>query len=115
IPTFEKLLEFRNRIDNVFKDIVKLDVKPLFMRIKEHDPIQKAVDELALEMLGLEKWKSRLAFSLSSSGSLLFSWLIIRLLFLGLPRLACSHKNVCFSASELFKYFSLLEFTQLFI
>ncbi|MEM4713388.1 MAG: N-6 DNA methylase [Candidatus Bathyarchaeia archaeon] len=60
IPNLEKLLESFDRIKNVFKDIGKLDVKPLFMRIKEHDPIQKSIDELAFEMLGLENWKSRL-------------------------------------------------------
>jgi uncharacterized spore protein YtfJ len=30
------------------------------MRIKEHDPIQRSIDELALEMLGLDDWKPRL-------------------------------------------------------
>jgi hypothetical protein len=48
--------EFQKEFDN----IAKVDVKPLFLRIKEHDPVQRAIDELALEMLGLENWKPRL-------------------------------------------------------
>jgi len=44
----------------LFDKIGKADVKPLFWRIKEHNSIQREIDELALEMLGLEHWRSRL-------------------------------------------------------
>jgi type I restriction-modification system DNA methylase subunit len=59
------------RIDKVSKRIVakasslfdklgKVDVTPLQQRIKIHDPLQKSIDELALEMLGINNWKGRL-------------------------------------------------------
>lgn len=44
----------------LFEKVGKVDVRPLFWRIREHDPIQRSIDELALEMLGLEDWKPRL-------------------------------------------------------
>jgi 16S rRNA G966 N2-methylase RsmD len=60
VPTFEKLHKTVKKAQKVFKNVRKLDVKPLFVRIKEHDSVQRAIDELALEMLGLENWKPRL-------------------------------------------------------
>ncbi|MCD6264203.1 N-6 DNA methylase [Candidatus Bathyarchaeota archaeon] len=45
---------------NLFSTIGKLDVKPLLQRLKEHDIIQRSIDEMALEMVGLEDWKDRL-------------------------------------------------------
>jgi hypothetical protein len=50
---------FQNAI-TLFDKLGKVDVKSLFSRIKEHDSVQKSIDELALEMLGLDDWKSRL-------------------------------------------------------
>ena len=38
----------------------KSNVKPLYQRIKTRDRIQKSIDELALEMVGLSDWKNRL-------------------------------------------------------
>jgi 16S rRNA G966 N2-methylase RsmD len=38
----------------------KVEVNSLFERIKNHDKIQKSIDEMALEMIGLEDWKNRL-------------------------------------------------------
>ena len=48
------------RFLDLFDKLGKVDAKPLFSRLKEHDPVQRSIDELALEMLGLDYWKSRL-------------------------------------------------------
>lgn len=45
---------------NLFAQIGKLNVKSLYQRIRTHDKIQKSIDELALEMVGLDDWKNRL-------------------------------------------------------
>lgn len=45
---------------NIFAKVSKLDAKPLLQRIKEHDKLQKSIDEIALEMVDLDDWKSRL-------------------------------------------------------
>ena len=45
---------------SVFEKVHKINVRPLFERVKAHDPIQREIDELALEMLGLNHWKPRL-------------------------------------------------------
>ncbi|MEM3760921.1 MAG: hypothetical protein QXZ02_07440 [Candidatus Bathyarchaeia archaeon] len=60
MPKLEKLQKAIKKAQELFKNIRKIDAKPLFRRIKEHDTIQRAIDELALEMLGLEEWKPRL-------------------------------------------------------
>jgi type I restriction-modification system DNA methylase subunit len=61
LPIVDKIEgELLSKILKTFDRFGKVDVKPLFLRIKEHDPVQRAVDELALEMLGLENWKPRL-------------------------------------------------------
>ncbi|MGC8896546.1 MAG: HsdM family class I SAM-dependent methyltransferase [Candidatus Bathyarchaeia archaeon] len=60
MPQFEKLQKATSKAQELFKNIHKIDAKPLSKRIKEHDPIQKAIDELALEMLGVDEWKPRL-------------------------------------------------------
>jgi len=60
VPEIKKLQEANEKSEELFKRIRKLDVKPLFKRIREHDPVQKDIDRLALEMLGLEDWKQRL-------------------------------------------------------
>jgi len=45
---------------DLFDKLGKVDAKPFFSRLKEHDPVQMSIDELALEMLGLDDWKPRL-------------------------------------------------------
>lgn len=61
VPSIKKITSIqKKRALKLFNKLGKVDVKPLFVRIKEHDPIQREIDELALEMLGLEDWKPRL-------------------------------------------------------
>ena len=60
IPKFENLQEAQSKAQELFQKIRKLDVKPLFKRLKEHDSIQRAIDNIALEILGLDDWKPRL-------------------------------------------------------
>ena len=61
VPEFGKIKEktFQNAI-TLFDKLDKIDVKPLYRRIKEHNSVQRSIDELVLEMLGLNDWKSRL-------------------------------------------------------
>jgi hypothetical protein len=61
VPEFGKIKEktFQNAI-TLFDKLGKIDVKPLYRRIKEHNSVQRSIDELVLEMLGLNDWKSRL-------------------------------------------------------
>jgi hypothetical protein len=58
VPLPENVIE--EKISKLFGELGKVDVKPLFSRIKKHDFIQRSLDELALEMLRLDAWKSRL-------------------------------------------------------
>ncbi|MEM2254973.1 MAG: N-6 DNA methylase [Candidatus Bathyarchaeia archaeon] len=60
MPMLEKLQQIKGKAQELLKNIHKIDVKHLFKRIKEHDIVQRAIDDLALEMLGLEDWKPRL-------------------------------------------------------
>ncbi|MGQ9538635.1 MAG: HsdM family class I SAM-dependent methyltransferase, partial [Candidatus Bathycorpusculaceae bacterium] len=62
IPNINKIEEgsLLNKALKMFNKLGKVDVGSLFWRIKEHDPVQREIDELALEMLGLEDWKPRL-------------------------------------------------------
>jgi hypothetical protein len=61
VPLIKKLTSTQKaHALKLFDSVSSVDVKPLFLRIKEHDPVQRAIDELALEMLGLENWKPRL-------------------------------------------------------
>ena len=60
VPPVHKLSSLRNQALKVFDKVSKVDVRPLFERVKSHDPIQREIDELALEMLGLNHWKPRL-------------------------------------------------------
>jgi len=50
---------FQNAI-TLFDKLGKINVKPLYRRIKEHNMVQRSIDELALEMLRLDDWKPRL-------------------------------------------------------
>lgn len=45
---------------NLLSNVGKVEVSSLFERIKSHNKIQKSIDEMALEMIGLEDWKDRL-------------------------------------------------------
>jgi hypothetical protein len=58
VPPHDNVAE-RKFLD-LFDKLGKVDVKPLFSRIKKQDSVQKSIDELALEMLGLDDWKPRL-------------------------------------------------------
>lgn len=50
-----------NEVDRFYEEVKKLDVKPLFRRIREHDDVQRAMNKLALKLfVGLETWSSRL-------------------------------------------------------
>jgi len=44
----------------LFSNISKSHVKPLSQRIRTHDKVQRAIDEVALRMVGLDDWTSRL-------------------------------------------------------
>jgi len=61
VPEFDGLRsEIMAKAQTIFGEVGKVDAKPLFSRLKEHDPFQRSIDELALEMLELDDWKSRL-------------------------------------------------------
>jgi hypothetical protein len=61
VPKFNELKsEVTAKAQTIFGEVARVDAKPLFLRLKEHDPLQRSIDELALEMLGLNDWKSRL-------------------------------------------------------
>ena len=61
IPCIKALKkETLKKVMDVFDEFSKIDVKPLYDRILKRDPVQRVIDELALEMLGLEDWKVRL-------------------------------------------------------
>jgi len=60
-PNLETLSdELSRKALNLFAEVGKSNVKPLYQRIKTHDKVQKSIDELALEMVGLDDWKNRL-------------------------------------------------------
>ena len=61
VPHLETLSDEQSRKAlNLFAEIGKSNVKPLYQRIRTHDKIQKSIDELILEMVGLDDWKNRL-------------------------------------------------------
>ncbi len=61
IPLFDELsTDVYNKSLNILPKIDKIDVEPLFDRFINKNPIQRMIDEIALEMLGLDDWKSRL-------------------------------------------------------
>ena len=61
IPRFDELRsEITAKAQTIFDQVAKVDAKPIFSRLRVHDPVQKEIDELALKMLGLDDWKSRL-------------------------------------------------------
>jgi len=61
VPDIENLGNQKiKEASQLFTNISKLNVKPLFERIKEHDEIQKSIDMIALDLIGLGDWKNRL-------------------------------------------------------
>jgi len=61
VPILENLSNDKlKRTLALFNKIGKLDVKTLYQRIKEHDKTQRQIDEMALEIVGLNNWKNRL-------------------------------------------------------
>jgi hypothetical protein len=58
VDNFDK--KKRAKVNAIWGRIRKLDVKPLYQRIRERDRTQRQIDEIALEMVGLDSWKSRL-------------------------------------------------------
>ena len=60
-PIFSNISKHvRNRARDIFDKIAKMEVKNLFERLKDRDPYQREIDEVSLEMLGLDGWKNRL-------------------------------------------------------
>ncbi|WP_054853790.1 hypothetical protein [Vulcanisaeta distributa] len=53
--------ELVNRAFSIYDKVSKMDVPPLYDRIKSGDSTQRTIDELVIDMLGLgDGWKSRL-------------------------------------------------------
>jgi len=61
VPLQERLdKQKKKKIAKLFDNVGKANVKPFFKRIKDHETVQREIDELALEMLELDDWKPRL-------------------------------------------------------
>jgi len=61
VPYFDNLAEYeRKRVVNVFDKVCNIEVEALFTRFRNKSFIQKLIDEVSLEMLGLDNWKNRL-------------------------------------------------------
>ncbi|WP_243665759.1 hypothetical protein [Vulcanisaeta sp. JCM 16159] len=53
--------ELVNRALSIYDKVSRMDVPPLYDRIKSGDSMQRTIDELVIDMLGLgDGWKSRL-------------------------------------------------------
>lgn len=50
----------RDEVLEVFTHISKIDTIPIFHRIREHNTVQRTIDEISLKMLGLDTWITRL-------------------------------------------------------
>lgn len=48
------------KANDVFREVGKQDAEPMFDRLKRSDLLQRKIDEIALEMIGLEHWKTRI-------------------------------------------------------
>ena len=60
VPDLENLdKRIVKQANEVFKEIRKLDVMPLQQRIREGDIVQRKIDKMAMEMIGID-WKHRL-------------------------------------------------------
>ena len=62
VPSIHNLrAELVSRALALYDEVSKRDVNPLYVRIKTNDPVQRRIDELAIDILGLgNEWKSRL-------------------------------------------------------
>ncbi|MEM3906745.1 MAG: N-6 DNA methylase [Nitrososphaerota archaeon] len=61
VPNFNALSNaVKKKALEIFNAIGKAEVKPLFDRIREKSKIQRIIDEISLEMLGLDDWKTKL-------------------------------------------------------
>jgi hypothetical protein len=55
VPNFDGLdYSVIKKAVKTFDEIGRLNVKPLYLRIKERDEIQRKIDEIAMEMLGID-------------------------------------------------------------
>lgn len=61
VPDLKRLSKKKlKKATKVFDIINKLDVETLYQRVKGRHEIQRSIDEVALEMVGLDDWKNRL-------------------------------------------------------
>jgi hypothetical protein len=62
VPSLEGISKkLRNDVLRVFNKVSKLDAENLLDRLKNMSPIQKEIDEVSLELLGMSSWKDRLS------------------------------------------------------
>lgn len=52
--------KLRNDVLRIFDKVAKMDAENLFDRLKNMSPIQKEIDEVSIELLGMSGWKDRL-------------------------------------------------------
>jgi hypothetical protein len=61
VPDFESLpTNIKNKVLEIFHKVGKTDTESLLNRFRNRSPVQRLIDEVSLEMLGLEGWKGRL-------------------------------------------------------
>jgi hypothetical protein len=61
VPEFNSISgDVHKRALRIFDKIAKQDIGSLFNRLKNKDPLQREIDLISLEMLGLGDWKDRL-------------------------------------------------------
>jgi len=61
VPAFDSVPKgIRDKALKIFKRVAKMDAENLFDRLKNRSPIQREIDEVSLEMLGLGGWKNKL-------------------------------------------------------
>jgi len=61
VPSLEGISKkLRNEVLKVFGEVAKVDAENLLDRLKNKSLIQKQIDEVSLELLGMSSWKDRL-------------------------------------------------------
>lgn len=61
VPSIEGISrKMRNNVSKTFDKVAGMDSENLLNRLKNKDPIQKEIDEISLELLGLGNWIDRL-------------------------------------------------------
>lgn len=61
VPSLEGISKkLRNEVLTIFDEVAKVDAENLLDRLKNKSPIQKQIDEVSLELLGMSSWKDRL-------------------------------------------------------